>query len=441
MYLMKAIQKRIVPALLATSLVGGIALAPLPTTLANQDKPIVPPQIGKRAATSKKKVKPAPPAPFRTNSKYSKNQSQFAWKLLRQIRKDNPKNDNQFVSPLSILLCVSMGSNGAQGETRREMTKALSMDGWKIALLNRRNQQLQTYLPQANPGVQLSLANSLWGSKRLAFEQSFLQTLAQRYRAQVQMLNFGSPQAVKTINRWVDSETNHKISKILNRTTPADVMILINAIYFKGDWSHPFKKKYTRLHTFTTADGSSYKHPTMFRSSKYQYLQTKSFQMVNLPYGPHKNCHMTVVLPRPGKSLEQLLSQIDGAKWNRWQRQMSGKPGQVGLPKFKLACSYKLKPTLWALGMRRAFTMGANFGGMTKFSDVLISQVYHKTYVEVNEKGTEAAAVTAMVGRAGSPRPITPFKMVVDRPFLCVIQDKNTGAILFAGTIGRPEVK
>jgi serpin B len=241
------------------------------------------------------------------------------------------------------------------------------------------------------------------------------------------------------INNWVNQSTNGKIDKIVDVIEPNTAFILLNAIYFKGNWTEQFPKEATQLRPFTLLDGTQKQHPMMRHqdSASFPYYENELFQAVSLPYGEGR-MSMYIFLPNQGVSLKTFYEKLNAENWQQWMNQFnnfdnSGGEVLISLPRFKLEYAIDLKDALKALGMEIAFTKEANFSGMTS-SSVSIDKIKHKTFVEVNEEGTEAAAVTEVGGvRSG------PIEMNVNRPFFFAIRDNQTGSILFVGSIVEPK--
>ena len=365
--------------------------------------------------------------------------TKFGFKLFAEVAKQNA-GTNVFISPASVGLALAMTYNGAVGETKQAMERALEIKGISHLELNQAYAQLRAALESADPKVQLSIANSLWGRKGLEFNPDFIQRNKQYYGAEVTALNFGDPSAPSTINAWVREKTKGKIDKIINTIEPQAILFLINAIYFKGKWAAEFDKAKTKVDQFTTLTGKQKPHPMMHQSGKYLYFEGNDFQAVSLPYGGGQ-VSMFLFLPAKGSSLVEFQKNLSAANWDLWMRQFAFTDGEIAVPRFKTEYEITLNDTLTALGMGIAFDAArADLSGIIKTSEnVFISEVKHKTFVEVNEEGTEAAAATSVgVFTTSAPQPRKPFRMIVDHPFFCVLRDNKTGTLLFMGSIYDP---
>jgi serpin B len=364
--------------------------------------------------------------------------TRFGFKLFSEVLKQN-QNQNVFVSPSSVAIALAMVYNGANGTTKATIAKTLELNGITLAELNKANADLQALLQNPDPKVQLAIANSLWARQDVPLKPDFLQRNQQFYGAEINNLNFNDPQAIKIINGWVKENTRGKIEEIVDSISPMDVLFLINAIYFKGDWTQPFDKTLTADRPFFRADGSQKSHPMMSQQGDFRYLETEQFQAVSLPYGERQRMSMYVLLPKKATSIRDLYQKLTAENWQQWVTRFRSRPGSVQIPRFKLEYEIELRRALSALGMADAFDASkANFSGMSDLQ-THIDQVRHKTFVEVNEEGTEAAAVTSIGIRATSATLDEPFTMVVDRPFFCAIRDNQSGSVLFMGAIVDPQ--
>ena len=368
-------------------------------------------------------------------------ETKFSFDLLNARRAEKP-GENLFISPASVSLALAMTYNGAVGETQQAMAKALSVDGMAVADVNKANGALQSVLAKPDPKVELSIANSIWYKKGLTVNPAFLSATRDYYRAEVAPVAFGSDDAAPTINKWVSKATREKIPKVIDQTQDSDRMYLVNAIYFNGKWQEPFKKEQTQPRTFHLADGTKLEHPMMNQSGRYRYQKGENFQAVALPYGEGR-MSMYVFLPDQGVSLDQFAGSITAERWADWMGKFGSKPGSITLPKVKLEYQHELSTTMKGLGMGIAFEPGkADFSNLFTGlkEDLFIGFILHKTYLDLNEEGTEAAAVTVVgVVATSAPMPEERFDMVVDRPYLMAVRDDQTGAILFLGAIYNPK--
>jgi len=379
------------------------------------------------------------------NKKLARATNTFGINLLRRLAAGEAKDRNVFISPSSIAFALSMTLNGASGETRKAMASALGVGAESLDEVNAANTALIAELRKADPKVRLEIANALFTKAGYPFNPAFLDTNKQHYGAEVSGLDFtGDPDGcLKRINGWCGEHTNHKIEKILDRINPAAAMFLVNAIYFFGPWQEAFPKDATQNRDFRLLDGNKKSHPTMMQFGReYPYLETEDFQAASLPYGDGR-LSMCVLLPRETSSLSALLEKLDAESWDRWMSQLQDTEGTVLLPRFKLEFESTLNDVLAQLGMGVAFDrLKADFSGMVPPPDRLcIDEVKHKTFVDVTEEGTEAAAVTSvgMIFCTSIGPAKRTFVLKVNRPFLCAIRDRESGAVLFLGAIVEPK--
>ena len=363
----------------------------------------------------------------------------FGFDLFQQLRRQEA-NKNVFFSPLSVTVALAMTYNGAAGETKNAMARALKIEGMSHAELNHASHDLLKALKGSDPKIELAVANSLWARGGVRFNEDFLSRNRQFYGAEISTLDFSSPQAAETINRWVSDNTKGKISKIIDTIDPQKVMFLINAVYFKGQWQKRFEKTLTKEQPFHLTGGRQKPVPMMAQSGNYLYHRGDKFQAVNLPYGDG-GVSLYLFLPDKGSSLDDFLKGLSFQKWEEWINNFNDTPGDVKLPRFKLDYEETLNDSLKAVGMGVAFNpREADFSGIRPERDIYISQVKHKAVVEVNEEGTEAAAATSVGVTTTSIRePRERFSFIADRPFLMAIRDSKTGAILFMGAVMEPK--
>lgn len=367
--------------------------------------------------------------------------NEFGVRLLRELCRTEPEQ-NVSISPLSVAMALGLTYNGARAETKQAMAQVLGLEGIDAPELAMDNAALLAALASADPKVVLEIANSLWARRGIPLAEPFIQASEAYYEAEVSELDFSDPEAPALVNDWVAHKTHGRIKKVLDRVRAEDVLFLLNAVYFKGAWTNAFDTKLTRERDFHLPGGRTISHPMMSQSGEYRYRRGDGFKAVSLPYG-NGRVSMYVFLPDQGSSLKTLVGRLKGATVEDWLGQMRLVPGDVVLPKLKLEYTRSLVKPLSTLGMAVAFDPAkADFEGMLPAPidmPFYLNEVKHKTYVEVNEEGTEAAAVTEVgVALAAMPLEEERFAMVVDRPFLYLIQDNRTGAILFIGAVSDP---
>jgi serpin B len=365
------------------------------------------------------------------NPKFTEAGNRFAFKLFADLAGREP-GQNQFVSPYSVSTALSMVYNGAVGPTQQAIAQALELSSFTAPSINSENLRLKTRL-EGNKEAQLNVANSLWLNRSFTVKPAFVLRNRTYYRADVSSLDFSSPAATPRINAWVKEKTKGKIDQIVDDLDPQDLAVLLNAIYFKGTWATTFDASKTQDKPFYLSSGAIKATPLMQQSGEYRYLETPDLQLLRLPY--KGNQAMYVFLPKG--SLEGFLPNLSAENWSRWKAQMQNREGRLELPRFRMEYKVSLNKTLSALGMGIAFSGKADFSGIAD-KPSYISEVAHKTFVEVNEEGTEAAAVTGVTVRVTSLPTDPPFEFIADHPYFFLIRDELTGTILFMGSVWEP---
>ncbi len=359
--------------------------------------------------------------------------TRFSVKLFSEILKEN-SGQNVLVSPSGVAIALGMLYNGAGGETQQAMAKVLELEVTDLKSLNQTNAILQAGLVKAEPEITISEAHSLWANQRVLLNKEFSRIIQDFYSAKVTVLDFAGPKTKATIDGWVSQCTRGKISQIIDEISPDTVLLLISAVYFKGMWTDSFNKPETAERPFTLLDGRKKQHPALSRKGWYSYYENAQLQAVSLPYGDRR-FSLYVFLPKPTSSLAEFYKNLTPENWQSWMISFSLREGEIQLPRFKLESDTDLNKALTALGMEVAFDRGgADFSGIAP--QVFLDRIKQKTFVEIGEKSTEAAAVTSGTVRDSIPKT---FQMIVDRPFFCAIIDNRTGTLLFMGSIVEPQ--
>jgi len=363
----------------------------------------------------------------------------FGFKLLEQLAKDQP-HANISISPYSAATILQMVANGAAGTTKSEMQQVLATTGLSSAVVNAANKDIAQSLRNGNAHAMLTMANAIWYRPGTPVEAAFIACNQEFYGATVDALDFGDPHALDIINAWASDKTHGKIQRIADGMIDSahTRLFLADAIYFKGKWSSPFAVQDTKARPFYLRGGGQKSIPMMTQRKTLAYRQGRGYQAVRLPY-EGENLAMYVVLPDINSSPENIVGSFSGNTWRRVVKPgFSSQEGSIVLPKFKVEYSVELRRPLQALGMQAAFDAStADFSGIAP--RLFISAARQKTFVEVNEEGTEAAAVSAVgVALTSLKLASKPFQMIVDHPFLFLIEDRQTGTILFMGIVFDP---
>lgn len=410
-------------ALMALALVAA-ACASTPTESSSQKPPTALTALPRPLTASEVRVRDAA------------NDFAFAlWGRVAAAQRDS----NVFLSPLSASFALGMTMNGAAGSTHDQMRSALQFGGASQAEINAGYKSLIALLTSLDPSVQMRIANSIWYRQGFPFRQAFFDTTKAYFDATVQGLDFANaPAALGTINGWVNTATAGKIPTVLDQITANQVMFLINAIYFKGSWREKFDAAQTTSAPFHAAGGATQNVRMMHRLDSLAYAEGVGYQVAELPYG-NTAFSMVVLLPATGASVESLSASLTPAVLQGSAASLQRRKVDFAMPKFTLSYERKLNDDLRALGMADAFVPGgADFTQMAPAPtgrELFIDFVKQNSFVDVNEEGTEAAAVTT-VGVGVTSAPTYPV-MHLDRPFLFLLRERLTGTVLFVGKIVR----
>lgn len=358
--------------------------------------------------------------------------SEFAFNIFKELNSED-SDKSIFISPISISTALTMTYNGANSTTKEIMGKTLGFKDIDSAAVNQSYNNLLNYLENIDKRVELNIANSIWIKNGETINEDFLATNKINFNAEISTLDFSKDSAANTINKWISEATKGKIDKMLE--PPIDsrvIMYLINAIYFKGEWSNQFDSKITFNHAFKTFNGNEQTIRMMNRRGKVEYTKGDDYSAVRLPYGNGKTS-MYCILPEEDIDINEFIKNMSLEKWNGIRKNIAEIDEVVlQIPKFKLEYGIKnLNDSLQSLGMGEAFGDQADFSGIRE--DIYISRVLHKAVIDVNEEGSEAAAATVVeMKETAAKEPIT---FIADRPFIFIIADDTTGTILFIGKL------
>lgn len=361
--------------------------------------------------------------------------NQFGIEIFKRMLSAD-KGENLMISPLSISQALLMTYNGADGDTKKAFEETLFLNDLTIDEVNQSAQELVEALLEVDPGVIIDIANSIWYRDEYTIKPEFIQVNEDYYNAEVQQLVFND-EAVDIINAWVKDKTNDKIEEIIDSIDPMTLMFLINAVYFKGNWKYQFEESNTVNGEFTLSNGSKITVPFMHQSITAKVMGHDDFTILDLLYG-RGNFSMFIILPDEDKTIDDVLEVWNNDTYNQWLTDFT-EVGELNvvIPKFKFAYEKELNDVLKDMGLALAFDpYQADFSNIIEDMQLYISKVKHKTFIEVNEKGTEAAAVTSVEIGYTSIDPSTQF--IADRPFLFVIREKYTNSILFMGRVEDP---
>jgi serpin B len=369
--------------------------------------------------------------PINISSDFAAKTSNFAFDFWRNLQTEESVDKNYFISPLSLNIALGMLLNGADTDTKTEIQKVLGLEDQSMEEINKTYLELIENLPKVDPKVVNTIANSIWQDKNFRSEQTYIDNLSTSFKARLYNEDFSNPATVEKINKWASDNTNAKIKKILEQIEPSQVMFLINALYFKGDWTKEFKTENTLKAEFNGTKATKMVD-MMSQTSEFKYANLENYQLVELPYGNEKYS-MTILLPKSG-TVEGIVSMLDATKWQAAQNSMAKSKVLVGLPKFTIEYSKKLNSILQKMGMVKVFGSQADLSKITKPAGKLkVGFVKQDTFVAVDEKGTEAAAVTT-IGIKLTSLPVYP-EIICDKPFAFLITEKTSNTIVFIGKV------
>ena len=367
-------------------------------------------------------------------SEMSSADNRFAFSMFKEISANN--GDNTFFSPLSLNMALGMLYNGASGDARTEMADVLGFAGFTELEINEYYRKMSQSLLEIDPLTDIGIANSIWYREGYPVKQPFVDINKTYFDAMVRPLDFSRPDAPDTINSWCAEKTKDKIKEIIHGQISFEVKLyLINALYFKSKWEYEFDQAKTKQDDFTKTDNGKVKVEMMEQNQLLPYYADQYLECVEMPYG-NEAFSMVAVLPANNMDIDQLIDYLDDVKWQNIVDNLHWRDVSLKLPKFKIECEFSLDEPVWNVGIQKIFG-----GGLYNISDgpLAVSEIRQKTFVEVNEEGTEAAAVTIIAitdSEGGSP--YTPVPFHANRPFLYLIKEKSTGVILFIGRMDEP---
>ncbi len=369
----------------------------------------------------------------------------FALRLFQQSSRIEGSK-NMFISPLSYMQALAMTTNGASGATRDSMMKALQISGLAMQDVNDGSRTLTEYLLGLDPNVEFRIANGIWYNQQFTVEQPFVSAVKQAFGAEMRGMVFGRDRVKDDINSWVEQKTNNRIKDLIKQEfTTNDLMCLVNAVYFNAVWKARFDSANTNDQPFKREDGSTLqcKMMNLTKEADVRVTALPNAQMVEIPYS-NGQFTMTILLPIEGQKLGNVIASLTPSLFNQAVQRLSSTASLIALPKFSMATRYEERQSqareLHALGMGLAFSNRADFSAMYRPPvTAAISFVIHQTFLKVDERGTEAAAATAVgVGVTSLPPPSRIVRF--DRPFAFFIREKSTNMILFAGTLYEPKL-
>lgn len=364
--------------------------------------------------------------------------NEFGLEIFKKVNEDLEPGKNLMISPLSISLALAMAYNGADGDTKSQMETMLHKAGLSPDQINQSYKSLVEALQSHDPKVELSIADAIFYRETFSVKPGFINTNQTYYDAEVEALDFSNATAtLDRVNGWVQDKTKDKIESIIDQVSPDDVMYLVNAIYFNGEWTYQFEKDNTQNMPFYSENGEELQVPTMMLGeTTLRHANTDKFALLELPYGG-KKYSMLIFLPHDDFTTDDVIQNMNQANLKSWLSSLQDRDLEVRLPKFEFSYEKSLNNNLQALGMTDAFVPSrSDFSGIADVDDLYISEVKHKSFIKVDEEGTEAAAVTGVGFAITSIQPKSVFQ--VDHPFVFAIREKDTNALLFMGKVNNP---
>lgn len=366
----------------------------------------------------------------------SKSNSEFGIDLFKTLVANDP-SDNIFISPLSVSMALGMVMNGATGNTAYEMQNTLGFNDMTQEEINMGYKSLMRELQDADDKVEFNIANSVWAKETLSMKDEFKTAVEEYFEAETASLDFSDPKTLDRINTWVADRTNQRITKIIDKIKPQDVMFLINAVYFNGNWKYEFDPEDTHTSPFYLDETSTVDVEMMEQRGDGNYYIDNTVTMIDLPYGNEAYSMQLIMPTQSNYSLQTFIEKhISASNLTQWDSQLEEGEYIIFIPKIKLEYNRKLIPDLRLLGMNQVFDGGAELYNLFEDLDNLfVSDVTHKTFLKVDEEGTEATAATSVTIGMKSGKPTIRF----NKPYVLLIKEKSTGVIPFIGKISRPE--
>ena len=356
------------------------------------------------------------------------SENSFALDIFKKVIENSAESENIIIYPLSISSALSMTLNGANGATRDAMMEALRVNGLTPEIINNSYKNLTEALLNVDKRVLISIANSVWTENNFVVKKPFTDILTQFYNAESKSFDITDPLVPKQINSWIESKTNGLIKNMVDKLEDNTVMLLINAIYFKGKWKSQFDKENTIQGSFYKPGGITAQVPMMKQTSDFKIYNGEGFTLAEFPYG-QANFVMDIILPDNNIGVNNMIPLISNNSFKGWLNQLGQRKTDLTFPRFKYGYKKQLKDILIKMGMGIAFTENADFSNISDIN-LLINEVTHQAFIETNEEGTEAAAAT-IVGIGTTSMPDGPFVLNIDHSFLYIIRETSTNSILF----------
>ncbi len=363
-----------------------------------------------------------------------KSYNKVGFDIFKECYEQLEVDSNLLISPYSISVAMSMVYIGANGTTKEEMQDVLHLNGLSDASISQSNSDILDSLQTSDKDT-IHIANSIWHRDDISLVDDFLNICTDKYQSQVRALDFSNPASKDIINKWVNDNTGEKIPEIIDEIDPISVLFIINALYFKGTWKKIFDENATADADFALSSGTEIQVPTMIQMDTFNVIQNNKIEAVELPFSDNKYS-MIILLPKTNYGIDSLISNIDHETWKQWESEFYEHAVQIYLPKFRFDYSNDLVGEFDSLGMKQAFG-SADFTNLYAPGGIWIDKINHKTAIDVNEKGAEAAAATEVEFIWGD----NPILFEANRPFVFMIKNNEIDVILFLGKVGKPVYK
>ncbi|UZR95933.1 serpin family protein [Chondrinema litorale] len=370
----------------------------------------------------------------KVSTQFTSNSNEFTFDIFQKVNASADVDENVMISPLSINLALGMLLNGSNGNSAEEIKEVLGWSDEDLAEINTNYKNILLSLPKLDNLVDVGIANSVWYDENFIVKDAFLNTLSAEFDANATPYDFSKSDAADLINRWIEDKTNGLIDEIIDKINPSQVMLLINTLYFKGEWTNKFDKDLTQQTAFTDINGEEYEVDMMMSNDIDLMVSIQeNYTVFDLPYGDGIYT-MSILLPNNGVNLNTILESLDTNDWYNLKNSKTNASAIVGLPKFEFGYDLNLNDVLQRLGIGDVFVNSLADLSNISDSELYVSEIKHKTYIKVDEEGTKAAAVTSVSIDTYSALPPT-LNLMCDKPFAFFIYEKEQGNILFSGKI------
>lgn len=368
----------------------------------------------------------------------SDKSNSFGFGLFKKLNTKKDDHRNVVISPLSTAMVLGMAYNGVEGETKQKFSEVLGWEDVSVIELNGYNNRLIDHLQQQSENIRMNISNSVWFDEQLNIKESFLKRNRESFQTYTSSIDTEDRSAANIINHWVAESTDGNISGVMDNISSQDMLYILNATYFKGNWKNDFNESKTKKSQFFLEDKSSTPVSMMWQKADLNYYDGEDFQFVELPYEDESYC-MYILLPDSNKKVDETIENLSYSSWHFYKEKLSKKRNiNFGMPRFHCEHAIKMKDLLGGMGLGKLFVRDkTDLSGITE-RKVAISEMMHKAAVDVDEKGTEASAATSLAISFTTLVEDNPFNLIVNRPFVFAIEEKKSNTLLFIGKVTNP---